>query len=66
MVAEPFIVWVTSGEAETQEREHGGPWSTSRVKQGSLFLTAAGAPYDFRWKRMTSPRPSPFILRATM
>jgi len=24
-VTEPFIVWTTSGEAETQEREHNGP-----------------------------------------
>jgi AraC family transcriptional regulator len=53
-VTEPMVVWTTSGEAETQERENNGPWLTSRVKKGSLFLTAAGAPYDFRYKTLTS------------
>ncbi|EJM72751.1 helix-turn-helix domain-containing protein [Pseudomonas sp. GM55] len=53
-VAEPLIVWVTSGEAETQEREEDGPWMISRIKQGSLFVTAAGAPYDFLWKRLST------------
>lgn len=53
-VTEPFIVWTTSGEAETQERENNGPWLTSRVKKGSMFLTAAGAPYDFRYHTLTS------------
>jgi AraC family transcriptional regulator len=53
-VHEPFIVWTTSGEAETQERENNGPWLTSRVKRGSMFLTAAGAPYDFRYLRILS------------
>jgi AraC family transcriptional regulator len=52
-VAEPLIVWVTSGEAETQERVDDGPWLSSRIKQGSLFVTAAGAPYEFRWKRLS-------------
>jgi AraC family transcriptional regulator len=53
-VAEPLIVWISSGEAETQERENGGPWLTTHVKKDSLFLTAAGAPYDFRWRTLTS------------
>ncbi len=53
-VTEPFLVWTTSGEAETQERENEGPWLTSRVKKGSMFLTAAGAPYDFRYRTLTS------------
>jgi AraC family transcriptional regulator len=53
-VTEPFIVWTTSGEAETQERENNGPWLTSRMKKGSMFLTAAGAPYDFRYRTLTS------------
>lgn len=52
-VAEPLIVWVTSGEAETQERDDDGPWVTSRIKQGSLFITAAGAPYEFGWRRLS-------------
>jgi hypothetical protein len=50
-VTEPFIVWITSGESEAQERENKGPWVTSQLKSGSLFLTAAGAPYDFRGER---------------
>jgi AraC family transcriptional regulator len=53
-VTEPFIVWTTSGEAETQERENNGPWLTSRMKKGAMFLTAAGAPYDFRYRTLTS------------
>ena len=60
-VTEPFIVWTTSGEAETQERENNGPWLTSRVKKGSMFLTAAGAPYDFRYRTLT-PEPYEVVL----
>jgi len=53
-VAEPFIVWVMSGEAETMEREsEQDEWFTSRVKTGSLYLTAAGAPYQFSWRRLS-------------
>ena len=48
---------MTSGEAEVQERETDGPWITNRVKKGSFFLTAAGSPYDCRWKTLT---PEPF------
>jgi AraC family transcriptional regulator len=53
-VTEPFIVWIASGEAEAQEREDNGPWVTSHLKKDSLFLTAAGAPYEFRWRTLTS------------
>jgi AraC family transcriptional regulator len=53
-VTEPLVVWISSGEAETHERENDGPWLTSHVKRDSLFLTAAGAPYDFRWRTLTS------------
>lgn len=53
-VTEPFIVWISSGEAEAQERENNGPWLTTHLKKGSMYLTAAGAPYDFRWKTLTS------------
>jgi AraC family transcriptional regulator len=60
-VTEPFIVWTTSGEAEAQERENDGPWLTSRVKKGSMFLTAAGAPYDFRYRTLT-PEPYEVVL----
>ena len=51
---EPLLVWTTSGEAETQERENNGPWLTSWVKKGSMFLTTAGAPYDFRYRTLTA------------
>ncbi len=53
-VNEPFIAWTISGEAEFQEREHDGAWVTSRLRPGSLFVTAAGAPYDVRWKTLTA------------
>lgn len=55
-VTEPFICWVTSGEIEAQERENDGEWLTTRIKKDSMFLTSAGAPYDFRWKAL-SPEP---------
>ena len=60
-VTEPFIVWTTSGEAETQERENNGPWLTSHVKKGSMFLTAAGGSYDFRYRTLT-PEPYEVVL----
>ena len=31
-VTEPFIVWITSGEAEAQERENNSPWITPPEK----------------------------------
>ena len=43
--------------SEAQERENNGPWVSSRLKKDSLFLTAAGAPHDFRWRTLT---PGPF------
>lgn len=52
--AEPLIAWTTSGEVEAQEREDHGPWFTSRLKKGSLYVTAGGAPYEFRWRALTS------------
>lgn len=60
-VSEPFIVWVVAGEAETEEREVGGAWITSHIRPGSLFLTMAGAPYSFRWRRL-SPEPLEVVL----
>lgn len=51
-VTEPFIAWAASGNAEFQEREGKGPWKTTRVKKGTLFVTAAGAPYDMRWRSL--------------
>ena len=53
-VSEPVLIWITSGEAEVQERENNGPWITSRVRKRSFFLSMAGSPYDCRWKTLTS------------
>lgn len=53
-VTEPFLAWTSSGEAEAQEREPGGPWLTSRLRKGSLFLTTGGAPYEFRWRTLSA------------
>lgn len=51
-VTEPFIAWAASGHAEFQEREGKAPWKTTRVKKGTLFVTAGGAPYDMRWRSL--------------
>jgi AraC family transcriptional regulator len=53
-VSEPSIAWTTSGEVDFQEREGKRPWITHRIKQGSFFLTSGGAPYDVRWKAVSS------------
>ncbi len=53
-VSEPFLAWTMSGEVEFQERENNRPWITHRIKKGSFFLTSGGAPYDCRWKAVTS------------
>jgi AraC family transcriptional regulator len=53
-VNEPFIVWIVAGEAYTEERELGGALITTHIRPGSLFLTMAGAPYAFKWKRVSS------------
>jgi AraC family transcriptional regulator len=53
-VSEPFIAWVVAGEAQTEERELGGTLVSSHIRPGSLFLTMAGAPYTFRWKRLSA------------
>lgn len=53
-VSEPFLAWVTSGEVDFQERENEQPWITHRIQKGSFFLTSGGAPYDVRWKAVTS------------
>jgi AraC family transcriptional regulator len=53
-VSEPFLAWTISGEVEFQEREGKRPWATHRIKKGSFFLTSGGAPYDCRWKAVSS------------
>ena len=53
-VSEPSLAWTTSGEVDFQERENGQPWITHRIRKGSFFLTSGGAPYDVRWRAVTS------------
>jgi len=53
-VSEPFIAWTMSGAVEFQEREYKRPWITHRIEKGSFFLTSGGAPYDVRWKALSS------------
>jgi AraC family transcriptional regulator len=53
-VSEPFLAWTVSGEVDFQEREDKQPWTTHRIKRGSFFLTSGGAPYECRWKAVTS------------
>jgi len=53
-VSETFLAWTISGEVEFQEREGNRPWVTYRLKKGLFFLTSGGAPYDCRWKAVTS------------
>ena len=53
-VSEPFLAWTISGEVDFQERENKRPWITHRIKKGSFFLTSGGAPYESRWKAVTS------------
>ncbi|MDX8530330.1 AraC family transcriptional regulator [Mesorhizobium sp. VK25A] len=49
-VAEPLLVWVTSGEATVEERELDGDWHGGVVKDGSFYLTQTDAPYLIRWQ----------------
>jgi AraC family transcriptional regulator len=53
-VSEPFIVWIVAGKALTEEQELGGAWVTTHIRPGSLFLTMAGAPYAFKWRRLSA------------
>ncbi len=53
-VSEPFLAWTISGEVDFQEREYKRPWIMNRIKKGSFFLTSGGAPYECRWKTVTS------------
>lgn len=53
-VSEASLAWTISGEVDFQEREGNGPWISNRIKKGTFFLTTGGAPYDCRWKVVTS------------
>ena len=52
--ANHLLFGLPSGEAEFQERQNSGPWLTTRLTKGSFFLTLGGAPYDCRWRTLTS------------
>ena len=62
-VSEPFLAWTMSGEVDFQEREYKRPWIMNRIKEGTFFLTAGGAPYECRWKAVTS---EPFAARLVL
>jgi AraC family transcriptional regulator len=49
-VAEPLIVWVISGEAVVEERDHDGDWVGNTVTIGDFFLTRSPTPYEMRWR----------------
>lgn len=49
-LAEPLLVWITSGSAYVEERELDGDWHGRRVSEGDFFLTQADAPYMMRWR----------------
>ncbi len=53
-VSEPSLAVTISGEVEFQEREGKRPWITHRLRKGVYFLTSGGAPYEVRWKALTS------------
>ena len=53
-VSEPFLAWTFSGEVDFQEREYKRPWILNRIRKGSFFFTSGGAPYETRWKAVTS------------
>ncbi|HEV2505655.1 MAG TPA: AraC family transcriptional regulator [Mesorhizobium sp.] len=49
-VAEPFLVWLISGEALIEECDPGGEWHGGVAKAGSFFFTHADTPYLMRWQ----------------
>ncbi len=53
-VSEPFLALTLSGEVAFDEREGKGPWTSHRLKEGSFFLTSGGAPYECRWRSLSS------------
>jgi AraC family transcriptional regulator len=49
-VPEPLVVWVVSGCATVEERELGGSWRASQVRQGDFYLTTLPRPTELRWQ----------------
>lgn len=58
-VAEPLIVWVLSGSAKVEERNIGGNWTASEVKEDDFFLTDSDEPYELRWRSLSD---KPFLV----
>ncbi len=50
-----YLVLVTSGYVQVDERKLDGPWTTYPIHEGDWFLTPAGGePYVLRWKSLSS------------
>ncbi|MDP0490424.1 MAG: helix-turn-helix domain-containing protein [Verrucomicrobiota bacterium JB023] len=49
-VAEPVLVWITSGTVILDERDIGGKWETNRISAGDFLLTMSPTPYELRWR----------------
>lgn len=50
-----YLVLVTSGYVQVDERTVNGPWETYPIHKGNWFLTPAGGePYVLRWKSLSS------------
>jgi AraC family transcriptional regulator len=50
-----YLVLVTSGSVQVDERKIHGPWVTYTIHEGDWFLTPAdGEPYALRWKSLSS------------
>lgn len=53
-ISEPFLALIISGDVNFQEREGRREWIDHRVRTGMMFLTTGGAPYEVRWKALTT------------
>ncbi len=50
-----FLVFVTSGAVQVDERKVDGPWITYRIHEGDWFLSPAGGePYVLRWQSLSA------------
>ena len=50
-----YLVLVTSGYVQVDERKIDGPWVTYSIHEGEWFLTPAGGePYALRWKSLST------------
>jgi AraC family transcriptional regulator len=50
-----YLVLITSGVVQAEERNLNGPWSSSVIREGDWYLTPAGSePYALRWKSLST------------